>query len=311
MTHEVTALDDLSTPDETRAHGDLRSTRPFYWSVMREVWEHRAIYIVPLIVASFVLFAMFSSSAHIARRIRAAQTLDAVQRHVAVVTPFSMLPAPIILVTLLVAAYYSLEAFRTERRDRSILFWKSLPVSDRTTVLAKAAIPLCVVPAIAVVIGYTAQVVFVVFASVVLTAGGGGATLLWSEFRFVNELLILIYGVFVHVLWFAPIYCWLLLVSAWVRRAAFLWAVLPLFIPLAIEGMLFRTHYFGTFVQHRLDGAMNAAFIDLPKKGAVIDQLSILRPLNFFTTPGLWIGLAFSAAFIAAAIRLRRHREPV
>ena len=72
--------------------------------------------------------------------------LDPAKRHALVVRPFSMAPAPIMLATFLVGLFYSLDALYGERRDRSILFWKSLPVSDRTTVLSKASIPLVVLP---------------------------------------------------------------------------------------------------------------------------------------------------------------------
>ena len=50
------------------------------------------------------------------------------------------------LTAFLVGVFYCLDALHGERRDRSILFWKSLPVSDLTTVLAKASVPCRVLP---------------------------------------------------------------------------------------------------------------------------------------------------------------------
>ena len=112
----------------------------------------------------------------------------------------------------------------------------------------------------------------------------------------------------VHVLWSAPIYGWLLLVSAWARRAALLWALLP---PLAIgtvEKLLFNTGHFAAFVGRFLSGSGTEAIMapdTLP-----MSPMTHLTPLKFLRTPCLWIGLAVTAAFLAAAIRLRRNRDP-
>jgi ABC-2 type transport system permease protein len=124
----------------------LPETRLLYWSIRRELWENRSIYFAPLLVAAVVLFASLVNTLGVASRMRGASALDAAQRHTAILQPFRMAPAPIMLTTFLVGIFYALDALYGERRDRSILFWKSLPVSDRTTVLAKASIPLVVLP---------------------------------------------------------------------------------------------------------------------------------------------------------------------
>jgi ABC-2 type transport system permease protein len=227
--------------------------------------------------------------------------------------PYSMAPAPIMLATFLVGIFYCLDALYGERRDRSILFWKSLPVSDRTTVISKAAVPLVVLPLIAYVLSIVTQVILLMLSTMVLLGNGLSPGTLWAEFRFFQGLLIMFYGLTVHTLWFAPIYCWLLLVSAWSRRAPILWAVLPPLVIAAFERITFKTSYFGYMLKYRVVGAMAEAFAVKPKGSGDgdISRLSQLDPARILSAPGLWVGLIFAAAFLAAAVRLRRNREPI
>ncbi len=136
---------------------------------------------------------------------------------------------------------------------------------------------------------------------------------LWAEVRFFQDPLVTLYGLTVHVLWFAPIYGWLLLVSAWARRAPFLWAVLPVLAVSAAERAAFHTSYFVSLLKYRVMGAMEEAFVFKPQRGfdMTLDQLSQLDPARFLSTPDLWLGLALTAACLAAAVRLRRSREPI
>jgi ABC-2 type transport system permease protein len=290
----------------------LAETRPLYWSLRRELWENRSLYLAPLVVAAVVLFATLIGSFGLPKKMRAVSALDPVQRHTAVVSPYSMAPAPIMLATFLVGIFYSLDALYGERRDRSILFWKSLPVSDLTTVLSKASIPLLVLPLIGFVLSVATLGVMLVLSTAVLLASGVSPATLWTELRFAQEPLIMLYGLTVHALWFAPIYGWLLLVSAWARRTPVLWAALPPFAIAVVERIAFNTAHFASLLKYRLTGAMTEAFAGKqPGGGRVLDQLSQLDPARFLTAPGLWIGLAFAAACLAAAVRLRHHREPI
>ena len=128
----------------------------------------------------------------------------------------------------IVGIFYSLDALHGERRDRSILFWKSLPVSDLTTVLSKASIPLVVLPLLSFAITVVTQIDHAA-AEQRRTAGKRSECRDAMDTGVVVQmsLMLLYHLVTVHVLWHAPIYGWLLLVSGWARRAAFLWAVLP------------------------------------------------------------------------------------
>ena len=286
-----------------------RPTRPFYWSVRRELWENRSIYLAPLAVAALVLFATSISLLGLARRLESFGELDPVARHAAVVKPFTLAPAPIMLATILIGVFYALDALYGERRDRSILFWKSLPVSDLTTVLAKASIPLVVLPLLAFALSVATFAALLFVGTAILLASGTSPTVLWSEVRWLQEPMVMLYGLAVHALWFAPIYGWLLLVSAWARRMPVLWAALP---PLAIgvvERVSAGSSHFASLLGYRVSGAMQEAFT--VERGAALDRVYQLTPGKFLSSPGLWIGLAFAAAFLAAAVRLRRTREPI
>ncbi len=290
------------------AYAPLSQTRPVYWSVRRELWENRYLYLAPLIVTAVVLFATFVSTVMIAHRM---QKQDPAKPQTAIVQPLNIAPAPIMFTTLIIGLFYCLDALHGERRDRSLLFWKSLPVSDRTAVLSKAGIPLVFLPVLAYVLSVATQLVLLVTGTAVMLGYGLSPAPLWTGFRFFEGLVIMFYGLGVHALWYAPVYGWLLLLSAWARRSVFLWAVLPVLAIAAVERIVFSTTGFLSMLQYRFTGVMGEAFISGPGATGDIDRLGQLTLLKFLTRPGLWLGLIFAAACIAAAIRLRRLREPV
>jgi ABC-2 type transport system permease protein len=119
--------------------------------------------------------------------------------------PYDTAAVILIVTAFIVAAFYCLDALHGERRDRSILFWKSLPVSDRTTVLAKATIPLVILPAILFAVIVVTQFVMLLLSSAVLLSSGLAATT-WTRFNLLEQSLILFYSLIAIALWHAPIY---------------------------------------------------------------------------------------------------------
>jgi ABC-2 type transport system permease protein len=300
-------------PDDSQgiAPPPMSATRPMYWSVRRELWENRSIYIAPLVAAAVVLFGFVISTIGLPHRRRAVLLLDPAQQRAAIVMPYDVAALMIVLTAFLVGVYYCLDALHGERRDRSIQFWKSLPVSDHTTVLSKASIPLVVLPLLIFAIIVATHLIMLLLSTAVLLMSGLSAATLWPQLKFIPSPLALIYALTVITLWHAPIYGWLLLVSGWARRATFLWAVLP---PLAIsvfERMAFRTSHFASLLQYRFCGWLYQAFAFQREGSVPIDPLTELTPGKLLSTPGLWIGLAFAGAFLTAAVRLRRYREPI
>lgn len=288
-----------------------RPTRPLAWSLRRELWENRSIVLAPLVVAAFVVVgAVVHLALHLPERMRTLPADDPARLHALVVTPIGMPVAPVMLATFLVGIFFCADALYGERRDRSILFWKSLPVSDRTTVAAKALVPLAVLPAIGLMLGLVTFFALLLAGTAVLLANGISPATLWREVRFVQEPVVMLYGLTVHALWFAPIYGWVLLVSAWARRTPLLWAAVPPFALVAAEKVVVGTPFVALFLKWRVMGAMSAAFA-AHSEHVVLDRLADLRPLRFLSSPGLWLGLIAAAACLAAAVRLRRTREPL
>jgi ABC-2 type transport system permease protein len=287
--------------------GAARATPTFIWSVKRELWENKSIYIAPLIVAAVILLGALISSGHLPERRRSAMLLDEAHRRAAIELPYDIVAMVLIVTAFIVGFFYCLDALYGERRERSILFWKSLPVSDVTTVLSKASIPLLVLPPVVLGVVIVTQFLMLLISSAVLVPSGLAGTT-WANFNLLQQSVILFYGLIVIALWHAPVYGWALLISGIARRATFLWAVLP---PLAIavfEKITFNTSYFWSMLKNRLGGAGDTAFTFQMHRGLSVDQLT---PARFLSTPGLWIGLLFAAAFVIAAIRLRRYRGPL
>ena len=296
--------------DETKRAGSANVTKPFWWSVRRELWENKALYIAPLIVAVVELFGFAVSTIGMPERRRAVLMLDEARQKAMISQPYDVAAMMLIFTAFIVGVFYCLDALYGERRDRSILFWKSLPVSDVTTVLAKFTVAMVVLPLITFVAVVATQFIMMIWSSIVLLPGGMAGTT-WTRFNLFQQSFILIYGLIAIALWHAPIYGWTLLVSGFVRRAALLWAVLPLIAISVVEKIAFNTSHFASMLFKRLTGFAPAAF-DFSVQGApTADSLTQSTPIKFLATPDLWIGLAFAAVFVITAIRLRRYGGPI
>lgn len=309
----------MNTPAHVMADSPLQSgaaaaveipaVRRLLWSIRRELWENRSIYLAPLAVAALFLAGFFVGLIGLPSRTRAGLALGPIAARQAIEQPYVVAALMLMAIELIVAAVYCLDAFYGERRDRSILFWKSLPVSDLTTVLAKASIPVLVIPLVAFAVTVAVQSIMLLASSAVLAGSGISPGLLSAHVPFfTTSLLNFGHLVVYHGLWYAPFYGWLLMVSAWAKRAPFLWATLP---PLAIgiaEKVAFNTSHFATMVRYRFMGDPGAA---ASAGGMTMDMIGPHSVGDYLTGPGLWVGLAVAAAFLFAAVRLRRDRGPI
>jgi ABC-2 type transport system permease protein len=291
------------TPDASQATvpAVIPVGQRLYWLVRRELWETRSIYIAPLAVAALILLGFLISAAK-------GLLMTDPMRHELMGQPYLFAEMLIMVTTFLVAVFYCLEALHGERSDRSILFWKSLPVSDLITVLSKAIIPIVVIPLLTFAITVVTQGIMLLIHIIALRGNSENIAGLWNHLSPLHMSLLLLYHlVATHALWYAPIYAWLLLVSAWARRAPLLWALL---LPIAIaivEKIAFNTSYFLSLLKYRFGGG--------PEDGTLTGaNMSMNLPTfhsvgRFLVNPDLWLGLAVAAAFLAAAVQLRRYRE--
>ena len=302
----------------------------------RELWENRSIFAAPLAVAGVILFGglvgiivgphtkasvqttttVVQNGSVVSHSAQFGPVMTAGQREALANIPNDFVALALIVTLFIVAVFFSLGALHNERRDRSVLFWKSLPVSDRTTVLAKAIVPLVVLPPVAFAVTLATQLVMLLMNSASLAAHGKSVADLWTQAPLVSMPVLVAYAFATLTLWWAPVYAWLMFISGWAKRAPFLWAVLPpLFLALA-EMIALGTENFWSLIVFRVAGGFQQAFV-IPTKEAMKagtafpNGLPQLDPGKFVATPGLWIGLVIAAALFAACVWLRRRSDPI
>jgi ABC-2 type transport system permease protein len=229
------------------------------------------------------------------------------------------------VVLFFVIFFYLLGALYDERRDRSVLFWKSLPVSDLETVLSKVATAAVVAPVIAFVAAIALQLAFLLLLSgFALIHGASPMQLIWGPARPLALWGNMALTIPITALWALPTFGWLLLTSAFARSKPFLWAVaLPAALgvivmwfdvleTLRIPDTWYWSHVFARLVGGFLPGSwafrdgkgLGVEFEDDRLEIAGLDNLGAL-----LTDADTWIGAALGIAMIAAAVYLRRRRE--
>ena len=302
----------MSTPDSPAraiespeaARPAAARTSPLQWSVRRELWQNPWILIGPP-AAGIILIASFVLGIIVAPERVAGLIALAAERHDAAARPHGFAAAAaaamVAMSALIVGVFYCLDALQGERLDRSILFWKSLPVSDVTTVLSKACIPLAVLPLVVFAVTLGLHALMLLAGTIALGATGKDSAALWREAPLLEMPVVSLYRIVVMTCLHAPLYAWLLMVSAWARRRAALWAFLPPLGIIAAEQMAFGH----SRLRDLLEGLIMSPFAP-----SVIERVAQLDPAAVFGRPGVWIGLGVTAAFLLIAIRLRRDREP-
>ncbi|HEX3429614.1 MAG TPA: hypothetical protein VHT03_01905 [Rhizomicrobium sp.] len=285
-------------------------SRPYLWSLKRELWENRSVWMAPLAAAGFVLFGFAISLMRSPHTLKAISKMTPEKLAGIRFAPFGISAGGLILSTIVVGIFYCLGTLYNERRDRSILFWKSMPVSDLTTLLAKITIPLVVLPVIAFFVICATQLLMFGLDLAVLASRGGAFAQLWSTVPLLHIWALLLYLLAALALWHAPIYAYLLALSASVRKGPLLWAVLPPIALAIFEKLAFDTNYVSRVLHERFFGSFEAAF------SGGFGHKPMFRfpdpdPARFFATPGLWIGLVLAVALFAFAVWMRRRREPM
>lgn len=298
----MTSAETLAMPS-VETHKTINAPRPFYWSIRRELWEHRSILFAPATVAAAAVFfaivriKLFTSMLHSGGG------------HDIAIGLLIAASGLILITALLTGVFYSLDALYSERRDRSILFWKSLPVSDQTSVLSKAAIPMVILPGVAFLLCIVTQLLLLAIFSVGLLIFRYPLGDLWNQLPFFQSIVLVFYLFAVSTLWYAPVYGWLLLISAVARRAALAWAVIPFVAAIGLERFAFRTNVVGQWLQYRMGGGLQTAFYQTMHHG--IGSLKDATPLTFLGNPHLWTGIVGLILFVYLAIRLRRAQGPI
>jgi ABC-2 type transport system permease protein len=199
-----------------------------------------------------------------------------------------------------------------------VLFWKSLPLSDTETVLAKFAVAALVIPAVALAASLVAQLIVATGGSIQLSLAGDPGSLMWNPQALLAGVSSSLFVGVVSVLWYSPLVAYLLLASAWAPRSPFLWAVVPPIAGVVLERIATGTDYLGDFLVWRLFGPFKAlSGDDSATPGIVVDSNNLPgtaaamaeRLADFIVSPGMFLGLVAGAALLVAAISLRRYRD--
>jgi len=290
----------------------------------REVWENRSLWIAPLVISGIILVAALLGGIHASDGNFAFGTqpsdddlqhllASSADKHEAIYgMTIATFTAMQLFTLAIVVFFYLLDSLLGERKDRSILFWKSLPISDAEVVASKVLTAVVAAPLYVLLVSALTQVLF----ALVWSLRFGGTTLgqilmpwdasVWLQVQV--GFLVLVPAV---VVWYLPLVGYLLLVSVWARRNAFLWAVLPPVAILMAEGLLLHSNSFAEFLGRRFGGVFKVMDFSEPRSLIVDDVLGMfVRHVgNVFMHPETWLGVLAAAGLFIAVVRIRRYRD--
>ena len=318
------------------------------WLVKREYWEHKGGFLWAPVIAACIYLAMSLLAIAVGEHVihhsdasgefhmnlsqfihDASDPSKAGEVSQGVQLMFQMFGAMPVFVTVFVVFFYCLGCLYDERKDKSILFWKSLPISDRDTMASKLVSAMLVAPVIGTAVAIATNLALFVIASlIVLLVHGQNPMAIWNIPGIFNACLNMLATIPVTAMWALPTIGWLMLCSAWARRVPFLWATLiPIVggIMISITGIMGAFNiglrwYWSNIVGRLLGGLVPGMekiyrYHDGVHQLSIHDQqdmshlLSIANTLEGFANPQLWIGAIVGIAMIVLATRMRRWRD--
>lgn len=293
----------------------------------REVWEHKSIWVTPASIAVIVTLgvtAMLMFVSGFAKEldvvIFGAQNVAGDVERKAVLTMFFLGTSWIFFVALaILTTFYSLDSLYAERKDKSILFWRSLPVTDAETVISKLLTALFVLPLVTFAGIVVTHLVDLIITSIWVAAKGGSAgTLIWGSISLIDNWATALIVLIASGLWMSPLIGWFLFVSTWSKRMPLLMAFMPPILIALLEGIIFRSQHFLSAVGERGDmtplfkiGNLED-FFEEERWREGVSQITLLDKIDlagFFSSPGLWGGFVVCALFVTGAIYVRRFRD--
>jgi ABC-2 type transport system permease protein len=300
----------------------------FEWLIRREFWENRSLWMVPAVIGAVLVLGAVFGHVHFGDDFfRPDGNGGGIPAQFSLYLATAGVGGVFLVVASLTASWYLLDCLYADRKDRSILFWKSLPVSDTETVLSKLAIGVLILPLIYFLI---ADLTILLMSFVIsVRFGAWGSTGFWRPEIWLQIQGMALYVIVTMAIWYLPIAAWFLLVSAWATRAVILWSILP---PLAIylaERYFFGTHVFGSWIADRFGSGYAMRAFHLPGETAAWATTSmqngsgtetITAPTSlwnvmdfggFFGSWATWAGVAVGVAMIVATIQIRARRSEI
>ncbi|MEO8162006.1 MAG: hypothetical protein ABI588_11365 [Arenimonas sp.] len=314
----------------------------YKWLLKREFWEHKGGFfwtpavvgaIMTLFLAVSMVIGITVKNKH-GMQINGAQVTNlssmvSAEDKAKIVNAISHgyigTSAPLFMVMAFVVFFFSLGCLFDERKDRSVLFWKSLPVSDTETVLSKVAMALVGAPLLTFAFAMATSLAALLIILLGAAASGlnlfggvlGSAAVYTAPFQLLAMLP-------VYLVWALPTVGWLMMVSSWAKTKVFLWAVgVPVLtgVLLAWFNAMFDFNwdiewFWKNIVGRGLLSAVPGAWFGFvnPAGGMNHDGnldfgFLLVHSWKTLATANAWIGAALGAAMIYVATRLRRWKD--
>jgi ABC-2 type transport system permease protein len=295
--------------------------------IRREIWEHRSIYVTPIAIAvivslvslaGMVTVSAFDKEVHMG--LFGASNIAGETERQAALTVFFVGTSWVFLFALaILTTFYALDCLYAERKDKSILFWRSLPITDAETVISKLLTAVLVLPLVTVAAIIVTHLVNLLITTVwVMLQGGDAAHLIWSSVPLFDNWAAALIVTIASAVWMSPLIGWFLFVSAFTKRSPLLIAFMPLIIIPIMEWIFFRSKIFASAVFGR--GEMIPLFREIDvellfdeERMMVSDEMvSLLTHIDigrFLASPSVWAGIVVCGLFVTAAIYVRRYRD--
>lgn len=293
--------------------------------VRREFWEHRSIWVTPaavalvtslLVLTSYVAASGFGEVVDIA--MFSASNVGDAERKAALMAFLVGITWVFMVSMSILAVFYCLDSLYAERKDKSILFWRSLPVTDAETVISKLLTAGVLIPLVTFIAVIATHLVNLVLMSIWISLEGGDAGhIVWGSVPLLDVWLAIFVLLVAMPLWLSPFVGWFIFVSAWTKRSPLLMAFLPIVIAPIIEYFILRTTLLRDAINTRASevplfkGFDQSAFFDGDNFGITSESISLLAHIDlgkFVLSPSLWAGLVVCGLFATAAIYVRRYR---
>ena len=295
--------------------------------VRRELWEHRSLYVVPAVLGLVLVMGAVTGQVtisgfgtHVDMALLGATNNCANDRGAGLSLLLAAFSGLFVIAMWILTVFYSLDSLYAERKDKSILFWRSMPVTDAETVVSKLLTALVVIPIVTLAfIALTELFVLLVTSIWVGLRGADAWHLIWAAVPLVDNWSATLVVVLAVSLWLAPFVGWFVLVSAYTKRSPLLMAVLPIILLPMLERIIFGSNLLSEAIYSRTssipifkgyDGLElfdNHSLLEAAKDG--ISLVSLLDIGKFLSSPGLWVGLVVCGLFTTAAMYVRRFRD--
>tara|TARA_B100000401_G_scaffold49033_1_gene28753 strand:- start:27 stop:941 length:915 start_codon:yes stop_codon:yes gene_type:complete len=286
---------------------------------VREIQEHKVAFVYAPFFVSIILCLVIASvyfggtniqtdqfnfsTEYYDEEIRQAmQSVSSVSRIDIVRTGLLVLGFPILLTVGFGLLAYSLSTFADERKDRSLIFWRSLPVSDLTTVLSKVFIVTLIVPLMVIPYIILLQLVAMTSASIFFATNDiVSFGWLWGSY-IITDWFRIIFSLWAQALWSLPLFLWLMLAGTYAARPI-AGAIVPPVILIVLEGVIFKTNLVLEFIENRIGFWSRSD--SFPKEYQEIRVVDISDILLLFSTQAFWIGILASVILVAGIVYVR------